>query len=511
MTGKDVQYVVQENGFWYVAGKEKTKNPEIIVSSKGIANGLSEEYNDGYDFGPDSYDPTSTASIPYTQTTGINEAGIYAIANGIGRIVILGSYGNKFILNTNVLLYYDEVSNPTPPQPLEIVGIGEPYIQASTSFANTPINGNSSYPTTMIVILNLPTLVTIKGLILDGNNTVEWGIAGTANEVIVEYNKAINFTDTGINITSLDFSDAGTQIADKVIIRDNFCNNNAGSDINTEGMNEIITNNMCFSGNGASSQSNIIAETAVSVIITGNHCANAVSHAITVESGSANSVENGKIVVSNNICESSGDGIVINTEGSTQVLTDIIVEGNIIRKTTGTNAISVEGTGTDKNVSIQGNIIADTSATYEIYIGGGAVIENLNIHNNMIYNNTGSGTTRNPIYVTSGTTISGLKITENFIGAGEGQIVVPSGAGYNPSPTLSANPPASGTAYQNTNPYDIEIDLPVYASTSGTAGYVTIAKGSSSSSLTTIGNQFVNGSTSSTSVDIIRLRVPAGW
>ena len=79
------------------------------------------------------------------------------------------------------------------------------------------------------------------------------------------------------------------------------------------------------------------------------------------------------------------------------------------------------------------------------------------------------------------------------------------------SPAISANPPVSATVYQNTLPYDIEIDLPVYATTSGTAGYVTIAKGSSSSSLTTIGNQFVNGSTSSTSVDIIRLRVPAGW
>ena len=83
--------------------------------------------------------------------------------------------------------------------------------------------------------------------------------------------------------------------------------------------------------------------------------------------------------------------------------------------------------------------------------------------------------------------------------------------GYQPTPTLSANPPVSATVYQNTNPYDIEIDLPVYATTSGTAGYVTVAKGASSSSLTTIGNQFVNGSTSSTSVDIIRLRVPAGW
>ena len=78
------------------------------------------------------------------------------------------------------------------------------------------------------------------------------------------------------------------------------------------------------------------------------------------------------------------------------------------------------------------------------------------------------------------------------------------------APTISANPPVSGTTYQNTNPYDIEIDLPVYATTSGTAGYVTVAKGSTDTP-TAIGNQFVNGSTSSTSVDIIRLRVPAGW
>ena len=80
-----------------------------------------------------------------------------------------------------------------------------------------------------------------------------------------------------------------------------------------------------------------------------------------------------------------------------------------------------------------------------------------------------------------------------------------------PSPTLSTNPPTSAKVYQNTNPYNIEIDLPVYASTSGTAGYVTVAKGASSSSLTTIGNQYVSGDTSDTSEQIIRLRVPAGW
>ena len=79
-----------------------------------------------------------------------------------------------------------------------------------------------------------------------------------------------------------------------------------------------------------------------------------------------------------------------------------------------------------------------------------------------------------------------------------------------PSPTLSPNPPVSGTVYQNTNPYDIEIDLPVYATTAGTAGYVTVAKGATDTP-TAIGNQYVSGDTSATSEQIIRLRVPANW
>ena len=75
---------------------------------------------------------------------------------------------------------------------------------------------------------------------------------------------------------------------------------------------------------------------------------------------------------------------------------------------------------------------------------------------------------------------------------------------------LQANPPVSGTVYQNINPYAIEIDLPVYATTAGTAGYLTIAKGATSTP-TAIGNQYVSGDTSDTSEQIIRLRVPAGW
>lgn len=76
--------------------------------------------------------------------------------------------------------------------------------------------------------------------------------------------------------------------------------------------------------------------------------------------------------------------------------------------------------------------------------------------------------------------------------------------------TLTANPPVSGTVYQNTNPYDIDILLPVYASASGTAG--TVAYGiSATSTVTEMTPKFVSGSTSSSAVDIVSVRVPAGW
>ena len=78
------------------------------------------------------------------------------------------------------------------------------------------------------------------------------------------------------------------------------------------------------------------------------------------------------------------------------------------------------------------------------------------------------------------------------------------------TPSISANPPVSGTIYQNTNPYAIEIDLPVYATTAGTAGYVVVEKGQTDTPAA-IANQYVSGDTTYTVREIIRLRVPAGW
>jgi len=82
--------------------------------------------------------------------------------------------------------------------------------------------------------------------------------------------------------------------------------------------------------------------------------------------------------------------------------------------------------------------------------------------------------------------------------------------GITSTPSISANPPISGTVYQNTNPYDIEISLPVYASTSGTNG--TVAYGiSKTSTITLQPAKFISGSTSSSAVEYINIRVPNSW
>ncbi len=82
--------------------------------------------------------------------------------------------------------------------------------------------------------------------------------------------------------------------------------------------------------------------------------------------------------------------------------------------------------------------------------------------------------------------------------------------------TLQANPPASGTVYQNQNPLPIRILLPVYATTAGTAGSVSVAMGNNSSgtnppTIPTIYTKYINGSTTSSSPEIAEVVVPAGW
>jgi hypothetical protein len=75
---------------------------------------------------------------------------------------------------------------------------------------------------------------------------------------------------------------------------------------------------------------------------------------------------------------------------------------------------------------------------------------------------------------------------------------------------LQANPPVPGTVYQNVNPFDIELHIPVFSISSGLSGTVTVYKGPTSPPAQ-VGTMLVSGETSSSNPQIVTLRVPPWW
>ena len=117
-------------GFYPDMWKNITGKPYITVSSKGLANGLSEYFNDGADFGPDSVQ----ADGSLTQTSGIQEACTYLEPTG-GKIQIISSG----ILLTDTTISYNSSKSLT----IEgVTGANDgndvygPGIQPSSSFAS---------------------------------------------------------------------------------------------------------------------------------------------------------------------------------------------------------------------------------------------------------------------------------------------------------------------------------------------------------------------------------------
>ena len=448
-----IQYVIQEDGFWYIASKDRTPGvPEITVSSKGVANGLSTEYNDGFDFGPDSYDPTSTANPPYTQTSGIQELFSYGLKNNISVKFASGTYliDQAVTVNYSVNAIFD----------FDVYGSVDVTIQASSSFpsGDNMLSFIKSSPYSFDVHI-------YNGLNVLGNSNVNACVYTENLTIFQSYEVNCNTAKYGRyhnNSTTLEYH-AG---------------NGACSVYGyyaTNGNYQMLYYPENFgngtSGNASTGDIYLSCGSSVGSWIIGGFSQSSYGVAITIGNGGII----GFIVASN------GNAIqfVPYSSGGT-VFTTV---SNIFIHNMSGNAITIGGAtyGQITNVNIYQNTtnitLVDNSSSYAL----GLTVENVYVNGTLEALINGSS--------------NGLKLKN----------ITPT-----PVPTLSTNPPVSGTVYQNTNPYDIEIDLPVYATTSGTAGYVTIAKGSTDSP-TSIGNQYVSGDTSDTSEQIIRLRVPTGW
>ena len=426
--------------------------PYIAVSSKGIVNGLSNIPNDGADFGPDTTKGATAPGqygAPYTQTSGIQETVNYL--STLWQVFQGSAMPTLHLLNQRYSIYADIVFPPVVGAPIptwSIVGMGR-------------FNSEITFESGCKYGLDFSGLqpyngsganITIKGLTLRANTS---GMYSHINAQLPSGSGNNEFSAYDIQIAGS--STYGIAISNIQLVTcdlfDNAMSSSAGW-MTFGGVIETIT---------------LLRQSSFGVI--GVNCS------------SLNYFRFNSIF--------SDTAILFN-----QPVQTVELEGE------NHNQITYQGAANVKFIRLRNYTFISSTVSSPFYVNTGyqPVVEV-----DGFYYNIPSGTV--PFYQLGSSGVNPVMSSiKNVFNIGTGTITMPP-----TSITLPANPPVSGTVYQNTNPYDIEIDLPVYATTAGTAGYVTIAKGASSSSLTTIGNQFVNGSTSSTSVDIIKLRVPAGW
>ena len=476
-----IPYVIQEGSFWYVAYKEKVKVPEVVVSAKGVANGLSEEYNDGWDFGPDSYDPTSTANPPYTQTSGIQEACDYSFSvYGYTYVKIIGQVlqiSNTIYLHSEGMVIIEGIASNNQAIPKTGVPNTLSTIQQNAVmpiFAN--YNSSAQYVFATHIFKNLELYLNI------GDNTTK----------AMYFNSTASYNVNSIYIRDVRFNAYNTNVANYSLYSDN-------------AFYRVIFENPDHNGQGWTI-----------------YAYSTSGYASLFYAGGMGYLDN--IVASMNfirIVNTNFYGtLTVNNSGTT--VFDVYMDNLQFRPaTTGGLTLQYEV------VNVQSSLNSLTIKNMHFLVGPTAIGSPYNlvkfsgtsstsitigkvVVDNISFILTPNSTTTYSINLYSLTYATVNELRTNMVRALSSEITLTGVADILPSPTLSANPPVSGTVYQNTNPYDIEIDLPAYATTAGTAGYVTLAKGTTDTP-TAIGSQYVSGGTSDTSEQIIRLRVPAGW
>jgi hypothetical protein len=436
-----------------VVYSSEINNGNVNVTSKGIINGLSVLPNDGTGgFGPDTtLGATSVGEIgsPYTQASGIQEAWNYAFS----KILSIGFGGQPAIHFSEGTFYLNE--------DVTIAG-------TSTVKPNVVITG-SGKKNTWIFINN----TNGNGIVFDPATVGDIYISNLSIHAPVAVNTMLNYYSSTNSGNEIVLSNIYVTAADTVTTASLYIWNTGALIIydveNNSTMNMITAKcNPLFAFINSTGEGNINVQGDTLTAYIEN----------VYWSTSSNS---------NNLWQFGGT----NTNGAVVVIDKcnippvIDVNGNLeILKVTGCDNQSGMPNGEQFQSTATSAVIKHFVFKDNFYVG-------ITTANNLLSTalTTDWADVNSIMYDSTSTKTLALPIN---------------------APTLSTNPPASGTVYQNTNPYAIEIDLPVYATTSGTAGYVTIAKGSTDTP-TAISSQYVSGDTSSTSTQIIRLRVPAGW
>ena len=457
-------------GFYPDMWRNITGKPYITVSSKGLANGLSEYFNDGADFGPDSLQ----AEGSLTQTSGIQEAINYAVSTGNTTIMLKnGIYylTNDFTVNDTYGVQYQIIFPPTSTV-THLRFTSESPVQLGIQ--------NGSMATTGAIIYSKPPSYPSVS-----DSPYPW-VMFVAPQYDLEIDVLIRQVGTtqqvnGINLYGA-YTHSGNIRCDIDAVMDSGAPSTPPSGLSTLPVASAIQSPNENYGEGFNRLSISVFGYSQGILLNSQTEIESANFSYVFAPVQVSSTLHPKIIhyINNNNCTHLFDLGAAGTQ-----YTEIYVELADIQDNLNT-------TSWFKTVDhvYYGNPVS-TSHSFDGTNCAGLI--------RGVRNPQGSTIPYNSPLIIGGSLDSAVSTLR--VETADTSVL---------TPTISANPPVSGTVYQNTNPYPIEIDLPVYATTSGTAGYVSIAKGSTDTP-SSIGNQYVSGDTSDTAEQIIRLRVPAGW
>ena len=433
--------------------KDIIGKPFITVSAKGISNGLSNIPNDGADFGPDTtLNATSPSQIgsPYSQTSGIQEALNYAsqlYQKGTGT-----TFYNTDILIDGWLNVYTDIIAPTNINHIRIFGTGRAtsvinFISGSRGFVldNTNVYffnhiGFQSYsPTTLpnppsyLVSYSVSTLNPNQAMWFRDcsfyQNTNKTQIFNIQNATTV----LISDVDFDANIGFLYMSGTTPNQGSYLGIIGSIAN---GEGMVIDGFDVVDLTNFYGPFLGFLGNNN-------SVNIKNGYYLNYINFLRAFPNGTYSAATIGKISIKDveiaNTLNARNNPTLFGTNGSQLQSTVSIfeIDGLTYIDTTGTTA----STGTVYPIGFSN--YPPNSGVY------GTLVTKKVSYKNIL-------------------ALDGLPIFEFE------QL----------PPTLTANPPVSGTVYQNPNPFDIRLKIPVTYNPTSTAA-ATLATGISPSSTVT--------------------------
>ena len=502
--------------------------PNIEVSSKGIVNGLSTIPNDGADFGPDTTKGATAPGqygSPYTETMGIMEAVDYSLANG-GDMDIKFR-GTTFLIDAPIYKIYDSGQTIHFPN-----FIGSGLVSAGNSGTNIPVTiqcGNN-FPSGeyMLAILengNLGVNVTgwkCEGITLNGEspNGTTLGAGFSTNCMLYSTVQlaVVNTIAPAPVITTV--SGLSTSGAVNIV-----GNGNSGSTFNYWDLTVTTCGMDAIFYSGEAEQSILypryvsgfyryglyayLAGGTLALLILNPDIEGSGSNTTPIQSGYPNSTPYMFTAGNYTIINPQQFGNGNNSNGPTFTCNGayITIIGGVLRAgnytdpligVVGYNAINIYGTQLNFNSSYGRAIgLFSYSNVYPITL------------QNVYFNDVNTSSTFT--YPIDTALLPYIKV-ENAFQSNTNYLLSSFGnaSAAGTKPTLSTNPPVSGTAYQNTYPFNIRLKIPVtYSPTSSAAA--TLATGISSTSTVTTSTKVSYPAGITTGIiDTYEMVVPAG-